>query len=401
MVDLSKVRVDGPLEPFAAGFAAELSAVGYTPGSVRCQLELAAHLGRWLAAEGLGVVSLTALVVERFLVSRRAMGYRAFRSPKALVPLLNYLRRLGELPAELAATPTPVEASLARFRSYLIVERGLQVGSARGYVDLVRPFVAGRASADGVDMRGLTSGDVTSFLVIESRRLAPKTVQRLATALRSLLRFWYLDGALDVSLAGSVPKVAYRSPGLPRGLDPSGVEALLSSCDRDRPDGRRDFAILTLLARMGLRSGEVAALQLDDLDWRHGEITVRGKGNRRDLLPLPPDVGEAIVDYLHHGRPSGALDRRVFIRIKAPHRGLTTGGITQAVAAAGRRAGLGTLYANRLRHAAATSMLRAGAPLAEIGQVLRHRNPLTTAIYAKVDTDSLRTLARPWPAGVS
>jgi len=156
-----------------------------------------------------------------------------------------------------------------------------------------------------------------------------------------------------------------------------------------------------LMARMGLRAGEVAALCLEDIGWRAGEITIRGKGNRRDLLPLPPDAGEATAAWLRHGRPATALDRAVFTRIKAPHQGLTSGGVTQAVAAAAGRAGLGVIHAHRLRHSAATAMLAQGGSLAEIGQVLRHRRPMTTAIYAKVDTAALRALARPWPGASS
>ena len=175
---------------------------------------------------------------------------------------------------------------------------------------------------------------------------------------------------------------------------------MLASCDRGTAAGRHDLAILTLLARMGLRAGEVAGLRLDHIDWRLGEITVRGKGNRRDRLPLPADAGEAVADWLRHG-PATALDRSVFIRIKAPHRGLTAGGITQAVAAAAGRAGLGVIYAHRLRHSAATAILAEGGSLAEVGQVgLRHRRPHTTAAYTKVNVEALRALARPWP-GVS
>ena len=171
------------------------------------------------------------------------------------------------------------------------------------------------------------------------------------------------------------------------------------SCDRRRPAGLRDYAMLTLLARVGLRRGEVAGLRLDDIDWRSGELAVAGKGRRFDRVPLPGDVGRAIVDYLQRGRPPEALDRRLFIRIRAPHRGIGAGGVTQAVAAAAERAGLGTVYAHRLGHTAATSMLAAGASLTEIGLVLRHRGPLTTSIYAKVDTTALVALARPWPSG--
>ncbi|MGH3755868.1 MAG: tyrosine-type recombinase/integrase [Pseudonocardiaceae bacterium] len=191
--------------------------------------------------------------------------------------------------------------------------------------------------------------------------------------LRSLLRFWHLEGLTGGPLDQAVPKVANRRPGLPQPLEPPQVDALLASCDGQTTAGRRDLAMLTLLARMGLRSGEVAGLRLDDINWRGGEITIRGKGNRRDQLPLPADAGEVVAAYLRDGRPATALDRGVFIRIKAPHRGLTSGGVTRAVAAAARRAGLGTIYAHRLRHSAATAMLAQGGSLAEIGQVLRHR----------------------------
>jgi site-specific recombinase XerD len=268
---------------------------------------------------------------------------------------------------------------------------------ARGYVDSVRPFVAAHAAGGEAGLRDLSAGDVTAFLTAGSRRLAPKTVQRLATALRSLLQFWHLHGLISGPLDQAVPKVANRRPGLPRPLESRQVRALLASCDCGTADGSRDLAMLTLLARMGLRAGEVAGLRLDDIDWRLGEITIAGKGNRRDKLPLPADAGEAVAAYLQHGRPSTALDRSVFIRIKAPHRGLTSGGVTQAVAAAARRAGLGTIYAHRLRHSAATAILAEGGSLAEIGQVLRHRRPHTTAAYAKVNIEALRALARPWP----
>jgi site-specific recombinase XerD len=399
MVHVLHSRVVGPLEPFAQGFAAELARQGYTVQSASQQLGLVAHLSRWMARRRLGPVGLTAPVVRRYVRARRAAGYRLFRSEKALTPLLGYLRRLGAAP-EMVTSPaqTPAERHLRSYRNYLIGERGMGAGSVRGYLDLVRPFVEHHAG-DGARLRGLTAGDVTSFLVAESRRLSPKTVQRLASGLRSLLRYWHVHGVIDAPLAAAVPKVAHRGPNLPRGLRPDDVVALLSSCDRTQQAGRRDFAMLTLLSRVGLRAGEVAGLRLDDIDWRGGEIIVAGKGRRLDRLPLPRDVGAAIADYLQYGRPARALDRQVFIRVRAPHRGLTTGGVTQAVAAAGHRAGLGTIYAHRLRHSAATAMLTAGAPLAEIGQVLRHRRPLTTSTYARVETEALRTLARPWPTG--
>lgn len=399
MVVVLGARVVGPLEPFAEGFAEELARQGYTVHTRRQHLGLVAHLSRWMTEHHVQVVELSPEVVERYMVMRRERGYRSFRSVLALTPLLEYLRGLGAVnAAQQQIAKTANELLLQRFRTHLLRERGLGEASARGYVDLVAGFVEHCVRDDG-QLRGLTAAEVTSFLVGESRRLSPKTLQRSASALRVLLRFWHVRGLTTTCLVDAVPKVAYRNPGLPRGLRPAQVEAMLASCDRTSVAGLRDFAMLTLLARVGLRAGEVAGLGLDDIDWRSGELAVAGKGGRRDRLPLPSDVGEAIVAYLRHARPPDALDRRVFIRVRAPHHGLTTTGVTQAVAAAAHRAGLGTVYAHRLRHSAATSMLAAGASLTEIGQVLRHRGPLTTSIYAKADTAALRTLARPWPIG--
>lgn len=399
---LHGVRMTGPLAPHATGLAGELARLGFTEMSARAQLGLAAHLSRWLAAAGLGADALTSPRVEEYLAARRAAGYAAYLTPKALEPLLGYLRELGVAPeAEIAAPATHAEALLERYRRYLLAERGLREKVVRGYVDSVRPFVVSHATAGGTDLSWLTARDVTAFLTGESRRLAPKTAQRLATALRSLLRFWHVEGLISGPLDRAVPKVANRRPGLPRPLEPAQVRALLASCDLGTAGGRRDLAMMTLLARMGLRAGEVAGLRLDDIDWRRGEITIAGKGNRRDQLPLPADAGEAVAGWLQQGRPLTALDRSVFIRVKAPHRGLTAGGVTMAVFAAGQRAGLGTIHAHRLRHSAATAMLAEGGSLAEIGLVLRHRRPATTAAYAKVSIEALRALARPWPGASS
>jgi site-specific recombinase XerD len=401
MDGLFGVRMTGPLTPYAAGFAVELGRVGYTSLSTLDQLRLVAHLSRWLDSEGLDVGDVGEAVVEAFLVARRAAGYRAHLKLASLLPLLTYLRGLGVSPPAGVASRTRVEQELERFRGYLLAERGLTPGAARGYVSLVRAFVAGRVDARGVDPQQVTAGELTSFMVAVSGRLGAKTVQRSASALRSLLRFWHLQGVVTTSLVEAVPKIAHRAPQLPRGLEPDQVAAMLASCDTERIDGLRDHAMLLLMSRLGLRCGEVAALGLDDVNWRAGQLTVRGKGNRRDLLPLPVEVGQAMADYLRRGRPATAIGRTVFVRFKAPHRALTSGGVTQAVAAAGRRAGLGTICGHRLRHSAATSMLAAGGSLTEIGQVLRHRRPLTTAIYAKVDIEALRALARPWPQALS
>jgi integrase/recombinase XerD len=400
MHDPSRVRVSGPLEVFASGFAAELARLGYRRVPVVFQLQLMAHASRWLHSEGLGVGELTSEVVERFLAERRAAGYTNYVTARAMAPLLGYLRGLGVAPA---ATPRlavgAVEVLLADYREYLAVERGLTTDTIEGYVLAVRPFLDGRLrDGDELDLAGLSAADVAAFVVARCPAQSRGAAKMTVTALRSLLGFLHLRGLVSGPLADAVPSTAsWRLSGLPRALEPEQLRALLESCDRASPGGRRDYAVLVMLARLGLRAGEVAALRLEDIDWRAGELRIVGKGRRAERLPLPEDVGEAIVAYLQDGRPATALDRSLIVRVRAPHLGLTSGGITQIVFAAAGRAGLGPIHSRRLRHTAATQMLRAGASLEEIGQVLRHRQALTTAIYAKVDRDALRQLARPWP----
>jgi site-specific recombinase XerD len=244
----------------------------------------------------------------------------------------------------------------------------------------------------------VTAAAVSAFVLAEASRRPGTSICSVATALRSLLGFLHVEGLLECSLTGAVPGVgAWRGASLPRPLGPGELRRLLASCDRRRAIGRRDFAILLLLGRIGLRCGEVAGLALEDIDWRAGELVIYGKGRRDDRLPLPADVGEALAGYLRRGRPADALDRSVFVRALAPHRAMGSRAVSRVVAAAAARAGLDPVRAHRLRHTAATELLRAGATLPEVGQVLRHRRLLSTAIYAKVDERSLRQLARPWP----
>jgi integrase/recombinase XerD len=297
-----------------------------------------------------------------------------------------------------APVMSPCERLLDRCHAYLLVERGLAASTVELNVRMVRPFLAQQVQADGqLDLQHLNAGEVAGYVVAQSRE-RPRSVGRMVTALRSLLRFLYLDGFIDRPLADAVPSVASWSlSSLPKALSNDQVAALLSSCDRNSSTGCRDFAILTLLVRLGLRAGEVAALGLDDIDSRRGEVIVRGKGNRYDRLPLPGDVGQAIVDYLRRARSRTAHGRTVFVWAHAPYRALSSTAVTTVVANAGRRAGIGLIGAHRLRHTAATAMLHAGGSLTEIGQVLRHRRLLTTAVYAKVDLQALRLVARSWP----
>jgi integrase/recombinase XerD len=403
MGDPSRVRVGGPLERYAPGFAGELARLGYTPNSAALQLGLMAHLSRWLTENVLAPDQLSAAEQERFVSARRAAGYTNHTSARALEPLVGYLRGLGVVPAAEQPLLSAAELLLARYRAYLTVERGLAAGTARGYVDVVRPFVAARVGRSGaLELAGLTPSDVLGFVLTECQRRPRRSAKLMVTALRSLLGFMHVEGLIARPLAHVVPSVAFwRLAGLPRGLDADQVAALLASCDRRTAAGRRDLAILLLLVRLGMRRGEVAALALEDIDWRAGELLVRGKGNRVERLPLPVDVGTALAAYLRHGRPAGADGRSVFVRVRAPHRAMTPHGVTQVVVSAGRRADLGDITAHRLRHTAASELLRRGAPLQEVGQLLRHRSELTTTIYAKVDRERLRELARPWPGGAA
>jgi integrase/recombinase XerD len=403
VADPSRVRVSGPLEPFASGFADALSRQGYRPVSSAFQLQLLAHLSRWLAGEGFDAGALTEARVEAFLAARRDAGYTNYLSSKALAPLLSFLRGIGVAPAPVVAVAcTPVELVLAAYRRYLEVERGLAAVTIVAYLHMVKPFLAAHVDADGGGLERVSAADVSAFVLDECRSRSRGSAKLMVTALRSLLGFLHVEGLIGKSLTDAVPSIAgWRLARLPQRLEPGETAQLLAAPDRTTVVGRRDFAMLVLMVRLGLRRGEVAGLRLEGIDWRSGEIEVCGKGSRRERLPLPVDVGAALVEYLQRGRPADAEGRCVFIRVKAPHRGLTAAAISQVVIGASRKAGLGDVAAHRLRHTTAARMLAAGAPLTEISQVLRHRQLLTTAIYAKVDRDALRTLARPWPGGAS
>lgn len=317
---VSEVRVRGPLAEFAGGFAEFLDGQGYAPGSVRQQLGLISQLSRWLDAEGLGVGGLTELVAERFLAARRARGVRLFRSLRALEPILGYLRGLGVAPEAIAAGPvTPAEELVRRYGRYLLVERALTPGTAKVYLGAVRSFVARFEGAGGLEFERLTAAEVSAFVLEEASRRPGTSIQSVATALRSLLVFLHVEGLVERSLVGAVPGVgAWRGAALPRPLESGELRRVLIACDRRTAVGRRDFAIVALMGRLGLRCGEVAGLALDDIDWRAGELLVYGKGRRDDRLPLPVDVGDALAGYLRRGRPPDALDRAVFIRALAP-----------------------------------------------------------------------------------
>jgi site-specific recombinase XerD len=388
------------LSPFREGFGTWLETAGYSRKMRAVHLRLMGDLSCWLGEREETIAGLSTPLLAEFIAGRRAAGQRTGLSVRALRPLAEYLRGTGAVLAEEPAPPSgPVEEAIAGYASYLRAERGLAAGTIEHETVLVRPFLAGRVREGGFkDLESLTAADVQAFVLECARSASPARVQRTGTALRSLLRFLHLRGVTAFPLAGAVPAAAgWKLSGLPRHLTQQEAARMVESCDLVTVTGRRDRAVLLLLARMGLRAGEAAGLRLDDIDWRSGEITVRGKGSRHERLPLPPDVGEALASYLRDGRPARGRSREVFAGVRAPHRPLTRGAVTQIAARASQRCGLGTVFAHRLRHTAAAGMLRGGASLEEIGQVLRHQRTLTTAIYAKVDYDGLRGLARPWP----
>ena len=386
----------GPLAPLAEDFEGELVALGYVSTGLSQQRALFAHLDRWLGAGGLELADLTPSVLEEFLDTRRVEGYATKLTMRGLMPLLEYLERVGLYAAPVSSGETGLDRLVSHFRRYLVEERGLGSATAANYGRVAQQFLANLPARGEPSFADLTAGDVTAFVLAESPRLSVAGMQTVVSGLRALLRFLYTAGLIDRLLASAVPTVARRREDLPRALPSQHVQLLLQGCDRTTPVGIRDFAILTVLARLGLRANEVANLLLDDIDWAAGEIRVRGKGPRVDKLPLPSDVGEALVDYLKRGRPLCA-DRRLFIRSCAPRIGLSRQAIGGLVRAASVRAGRSPHGPHRLRHTVATGLLRQGAPLIEIAQLLRQDSVQATAIYAKVDHRALSSLARPWP----
>jgi len=317
----------------------------------------------------------------------------------SLAPLLDYLRAQQVLAPEQPGPTTPRDDLLSRYRRHLEKDRGLMPTTVRRYERFARRFLALRASRTGLETgaEGLTSAAVNAYMLEAGSRLVVESAKREAADLRSLLRFLYLSGLLGADLGSAMPPVAaWRGARLPPTMSQADVSALLGTCDRSTTSGRRDLAILALLARLGLRSGEVAGLRLSDVGWRAGEVLVRGKARRQDRLPLPVEVGEAIVDYLRDGRPR-CESPRLFLTLHAPHRPIAPSSITGIVYRACRRAGLDRVGGHRLRHALATEMLRQGGDLIEIAQVLRQSDLGTTSGYAKVDRAALRIVAQPWP----
>jgi site-specific recombinase XerD len=396
---VSNVRVTGPLAPYATACAARPRERGHTPLTIVNQLRQVARLSRWLDASGLTAAELNDELVDGFLALQRVSGRgQGSWSRPGLACLLGALHDQGVSTATVFAALSPTHVLMARFEGYLCSERGLCAGTVRGYVRHAERFVA--QLAPGTELADVTAREVTGAVLRESAAVSVSTTQNFVAGLRSFLRFCFVEGLIGVDLSQSaLPVTGRRRSSLPRGIAPADARALLESCDRRSALGRRDYALIIVLLRLGLRRGEVADLKLDDIDWRMGELVVRGKGGRADRLPLPTDVGEAIAAYLR-GRP-GSSRREVFLRARAPFDPIAPSTVASTVRRACRRAGIAEVGSHRLRHTMACEMVAAGVPLVEIAQVLRHQSLQSTVIYARVNLEQLRQLAQPWPGGGS
>jgi len=395
---VSESRLElGRLGSFVDGYRVWLLERGYSPGTVRHELRFLGVLGRWMAAEDVAVGQLDGDVIAAFVETHRVKGRFAAVVARGSRSLVIYLRELGVVGAERGEPVTPLGELIEQYRQWLVGDRGLAPLTVARYVALASRFLGERVSAvDELGVKDLDGGHVAAFLLRECERLSVDSAKGKVGELRSLLRFLFVRGLIRLALGDAGPPVAsWRDTGIPRAVAPADVERLIVSCDRSTLDGARDAAIVLLLARLGLRSIEVARLELADLDWRAGELLVRGKGGREDRLPLPDDVGTALAHYLTvRGRREL---RRVFLTLRAPTRPIRPDLVGDVVRRACERAGVAQITPHRLRHALASEMLAHGASLQEISQVLRHRHLSTTAIYAKIDLERLREVALSWP----
>ena len=390
-------RKPGGMRAHIEPFREWLLAAGYTAGSARSLLTLMGQLGRWMDSEALDR-RLSVDDLRRFQEFLRVRSTQRVPRLASSDPLVAYLGSVGVIEAEAPTAVTPVEELIDRFRAWMIDDRGLAVGTVLRYENTARRFLSERHDAAGERfVTDLAAQHVTRFLVVECARVSAGSAKGRVAELRALLRYLFLHGLTSRSLAVAIPPVAgWHGTTIPKVISPAQINALIASCDRATPTGTRDFAVLLLVARLGLRSVEVVGLSFDDIDWRAGEIIVRGKARREDRLPLPHEVGEALASYLRSGRPTSS-SRRVFLSAKAPIAPLPPARVNDICRRACLRVGIGRVGAHRLRHTLASDLLRRGATMIEVSQVLRHRDLATTAVYAKVDIDTLRRVAQPWP----
>jgi site-specific recombinase XerD len=396
-----EILTRGPLSPQLVVYAQGLYDDGYAIQSGQLQLRMLGHFSTWLGSKHIRADDVDAAVVERYVRSRRRAGKLRRGDAAALARMLHMLRP-GQTDTP-SSSVTASQIAIGQFQHDLRQERGLCELTITHYTPVVRAFLAARFPADVPDFHQISASDIADFVQQQAERITTKHATIVVTALRSFLRHLFYRGATGTNLAACVPTIATWSlSSVPKYLPAEEIQRVLDSCDRDKAAGKRDYAILLLLARLGLRAGEVVALTLDDIDWEAGVITVKGKGSRIAQMPSPVEVGAALADYIRQARPACST-RRVFIRGKAPLVGFANSiAICSLVDRALERAGVESAYrgSHLFRHSLATEMLKQGASLPQIGDLLRHRRPDTTAIYAKVDLVSLRSIALPWPGGV-
>jgi site-specific recombinase XerD len=391
-----------PLSPYLDSYVASLHAQGYAISTVRCEIWHLASFGRWLAQNGTPVSELATPIVDDYVSERRreGLGHRSLRP--SLQRFLDHLRCQNVIPtARPAATEKSTLAHVeSGYETYLRTERGLTTATVHNYGPFVHRFLIDCFGQEAPRFREIRSPDISGFILRHAHSMSPGRAKLMVSALRSFFRFLLQQGEIEADLAACVPTVAdWRLSTVPKHIDLEEVNRLLRACDQSTARGRRDYAVLLLLARLGFRAGEVVALELDDVNWRAGEITVRGKGLRQDRLPLLADIGAALAAYLSHDRPE-CQTRRFFVRMRAPLRGFASAvAVSTIVRRALERAGVDAPRkgAHLLRHSLATGLINRGASMTEIGEILRHRLASTTEIYAKVDRNGLRFLAQPWP----
>jgi site-specific recombinase XerD len=397
---LGRLRV-GPLAPYLDAYLKRIEQEGFLPSSVPMQMYGIARFSNWLQTRQHALHLLDEATVERFLQRDKNILHSAESAP--LRRFLAMLRELGVAAAKPPESVSDQRRFFDEYRRYLLQERGLVAATLLNYVPFAEEFLSNRFGQSDRSLTELRATDVTKFLQERAPQLSRGRARLLVTALRSFLRYLRHRGEISLDLAGCVPPVAIWSfSTVPKFLPAGSVQRVLDHCERNTPDGKRNYAVLLLLARLGLRACEIVALGLDDIDWDHGQLTIRCKGGRWAQMPLPPDVGEAIAIYLRSGRPR-CVCRRVFLRHRAPIRGFAHSiTVSTIVRRALIHAGIDSVRkgAHLFRHTLATDLLRQGASLDEIGELLRHQSPNTTAVYAKVDLTALRTLALPWPGGV-
>ncbi len=372
-------------------------------GTWRC-LNLVGGLLSWIERRGLRPTDLKEQVTERYLKDRAGKQSLQPGDRAALKRLLSALREVGMIAPAPLPPITPEDQIFEGFSDYLRQERGLAPRSIISHLPVVRRFLREVCPAGAGDLTNISQERVIRYIERHARDGSAGSGKRMCWSLRAFLRYLHHKGLTPLALADCIPSIRrWKLASLPTYLSAAQVEKILGGCDRATAMGRRDYAILMMLAKLGLRAGEVASLTLDDIDWRSGEMLIRAKGRQQARMPMPRDVGAAVVAYLRDRRPTTSC-RRLFLRTLAPHVGFASGcAITMIAKAALERVGIrGYAHhgAHIFRHSLATELLRSGATLSEIGQLLRHESHDTTRIYAKVDVQRLRTLSLPWPGGV-